>query len=450
VPRAPMKPATDPDVYWQSAVGFSGVLDESLVADIENLLDHFDGEETCKRLFWEMLSFNRIRQPLRTTMLPRSVRDSIDSLEIFASGADLTLFLAGVHADLDHHRLERMCRALTQRFPLSLVLVHEPDGNRWTLAYPDITKKAFLRLLPLPGEQAGHYGTARALAALEAVNQETGEPVSWLMVAERLELFFPGGTPGRRDDLLHIAIYVRDVSRFPLLTRAQERGAGLTSGQRPPDGCGLDYQRWRLIVHNLRYVVFRALQLPRLGMQLEDLVQEGNLGLIRAAELYDPQKGTRFLTYAHYWIRQCMLRSLSENCNLIRWPAYRARELLRRNRQGETEALHPGERTVVSLRRSMFPRVVQLRADQFGSKRLDGRQRKELREAIDNALATLPYRQREIIRLRFGIGDGSSHTLEEVGEIFGMTRERVRQIEVKALERLQHPVRLQALRNAFG
>jgi len=440
------KPPVDPEVYWEAAADFDEALDAEMVAEIADLLEKFDGEETCKRLFWETLSFDRARQPLRASFLANSVAERVESLEVFAASLDLAVVLAEAPVALEHYHLERLCRGVVSRLPACLVLLHEQPDDAWTLIYPDITKKAFLRVLPLPGAALGRIETAQALAALEAADPRTGEAIPWLALAERLERFFPGGTPGRRDDLKYIAVYIRDISRFPLLTALQERGAGLTSGQEAPDDSGMEYQRWRLVVHNLRYVVYRALQLPRLRLQIEDLIQEGSLGLLRAAELYDPTMGNRFLTYAHYWIRQRMLAALAENCNLIRWPMHRTQDLLLKNRRGETDGLTPGERVVASLDRTMLERVRHWRPSQIAEHPLERAAGGELREAVARAMAALKDRERQIVVLRFGIGSGRRHTLEEIARMFRITRERVRQIEAKALERLQNPARLRQLR----
>jgi len=437
VRRGQGRPPVDPEIYWEAAEDFDEVLDDEIVDEVGGLLEQFDGEETCKRLFWETLSFDRVRQPLRTSSLARSVAEKIESLEIFATSADLAVVLAKAGTEVEHYHLERLCRTLMRRLPLCLVLLHDQTGDAWTLIYPDTTKKAFLRILPLPGKVSWRLGTAQALAAMETADPQTGSPTPWLFVAERLERFFPGGTPGRRDDLKHIAAYVRDISRFPLLTAAQEKGAGSEPGEEAPDGSGMAYHRWRLVVHNLRYVVYRALQMPRLGMQVEDLVQEGSLGLIRAAELYDPRRGTRFLTYAHYWIKQKMLSALSEQCNLIRWPPHKAPVLLRAHRRGDGRGLRAGERPV----RLMGVRKIITQADREAQDHddYDSPEAQEIAEAIHAVLNGLTYREREIIRLRYGIGGDYAFTLEEVGRIFRVTRERVRQIEQSALERLRHP-----------
>ena len=257
-----------------------------------------------------------------------------------------------------------------------------------------------------------------------------------------------------------LAAYLAEIGTAPLLTPAQE----ISLGRRAQAG---DREAVHALVkHNLRLVVSVAKKYQNLGMSLLDLIQEGSVGLMRAAEKFDPTRGFRFSTYATWWIRQAILRALNEQSRLVRLPEYlsgrrnlvdQARETLR-ERLGRTpsdaevagEASVPVEQ-VTALAQASRP-VASLDAPlgedgelALGDLIRDGEpsaedlaEREDRRAAVTQALSVLEQREREVIRLRYGLTDnGREHTLEEVGRTLGLTRERIRQIETKALRRLR-------------
>ncbi len=238
-------------------------------------------------------------------------------------------------------------------------------------------------------------------------------------------------------------------------------------------GCALsEYEQAKrdLSCANLRLVISIAKRYRNRGLPFLDLIQEGNTGLMRAVDKYEYKRGYKFSTYATWWIRQAITRSISDNARTVRVPLHMleqvakmraaAREMLQENGceptidelAGKT-GMSPADvrkvlrvaRSPVSLDRPVSENDPGTVGDFLVDDKTPGPAQaathEALRARIEIVLKTLTYREREIIRLRFGIGDGYTYTLEEVGRIFKVTRERVRQVEARAIRKLQHPVR---------
>jgi RNA polymerase primary sigma factor len=263
--------------------------------------------------------------------------------------------------------------------------------------------------------------------------------------------------------------YLKEISAYPLLTREDE--VDLATRIRTGDEEALD----KLVRSNLRFVVSVAKKYQNQGVALGDLINEGNLGLIRAAHKFDETKGIKFISYAVWWIRQAILQALAEQSRIVRVPLNRAGALHRIGRRSSTLLQELGREPTVeeladeldlseeevqrtlaisqshlSLDAPMTPgednRLLDYLPDQFSAGPDDETYERALASTVEEALGTLKEREARVLRLYFGLEDARDPmTLEEIGALLGITRERVRQIKEKALVRLRHASRARYL-----
>jgi len=293
-----------------------------------------------------------------------------------------------------------------------------------------------------------------------------------------------------------VGLYLREISRIPLLTveeevkLARQVATGLKArtrlsldGKDPRTRLRLEREvqrgneaRNHLIEANFRLVISIAKRYVGRGVSFLDLIQEGNLGLIRAVEKFDYRRGYKFSTYATWWIRQAITRAIADQGRTIRVPVHmceRITKLSRASRELTQELGREPTGEELAARMGTTPRWVdRIRKvaqqplslempigedlentlgdfieDQTSPTPPDATSAQLLHERMDQLLASLSAREGRILRLRFGLIDGRPHTLEEVGRKFGVTRERIRQIEAKALHKLRHPRRSRLLRD---
>ena len=267
-----------------------------------------------------------------------------------------------------------------------------------------------------------------------------------------------------------VKVYLKEIGRVPLLTPEEEIELAIRIGDNDQQA------KQRLAEANLRLVVSIAKRYVGRGMQFLDLIQEGNLGLIKAVDKFDYTKGFKFSTYATWWIRQAITRAIADQARTIRIPVHMV-ETINKVKKTNSQLLHkngrdptaeeiaaelnmPVEKVREILRVSQEPVSLETPIGEEDDSHLgdfipdddalapaDAASMLLLEEQLNDVLKTLTLREAKVLSLRFGLEDGHPRTLEEVGSEFGVTRERIRQIEAKALRKLRHPSRSKKLKD---
>lgn len=267
-----------------------------------------------------------------------------------------------------------------------------------------------------------------------------------------------------------VKVYLKEIGRVPLLTPEEEIELAIRISNNDQQA------KQRLAEANLRLVVSIAKRYVGRGMQFLDLIQEGNLGLIKAVDKFDYTKGFKFSTYATWWIRQAITRAIADQARTIRIPVHMV-ETINKVKKTNSQLLHkngrdptaeeiaaeldmPVEKVREILRVSQEPVSLETPIGEEEDSHLgdfipdddalapaDAASMLLLKEQLNEVLKTLTLREAKVLSLRFGLEDGHPRTLEEVGSEFGVTRERIRQIEAKALRKLRHPSRSKKLKD---
>ena len=267
-----------------------------------------------------------------------------------------------------------------------------------------------------------------------------------------------------------VKMYLKDIGKVPLLSAAEEQELAKKMIEGDAEA------KKQLINANLRLVVSIAKRYVGRGMQFLDLIQEGNLGLMKAVDKFDYTKGFKFSTYATWWIRQAITRSLADQARTIRIPVHMVETINKLTKTSRTllqklgreptqseiaEAMGISESRVVEIQK-IAQDPVSLEApigeeedshlgdfieDKNTASQIDIAESKMLKEQVKEILSTLAPREAMVLMLRYGLKDNRPRTLEEVGRVFNVTRERIRQIEAKALRRLKHPNKVKKLKD---
>ncbi|MCL2531794.1 MAG: RNA polymerase sigma factor RpoD [Oscillospiraceae bacterium] len=270
-----------------------------------------------------------------------------------------------------------------------------------------------------------------------------------------------------------VKVYLKEIGSVPLLTPEEEIELAIRINDDDA------YAKKRLAEANLRLVVSIAKRYVGRGMQFLDLIQEGNLGLIKAVDKFDYSKGFKFSTYATWWIRQAITRAIADQARTIRIPVHMV-ETINKVKKANTQLLHEIGRdpTVEEIAVRLEMEVARVREilrvaqepvsletpigeeedsllgdfipDEDAPAPADKASMMLLKEQLADVLKTLTPREAKVLAMRFGLEDGHPHTLEEVGREFEVTRERIRQIEAKALRKLRHPSRSKRLKDFLG
>ncbi|WP_126427731.1 RNA polymerase sigma factor RpoD [Brevibacillus marinus] len=348
----------------------------------------------------------------------------------------------------------------------------ELGKKRGVLTYKEITEK--LSGFDQDSDQIDEFFEFLGDQGVEVTNDDSDEDVDEMLLkddddVEEYDFDDLSIPPGIKIND-PVRMYLKEIGRVPLLSAEEEIKLAHRIEQ------GDEEAKRRLAEANLRLVVSIAKRYVGRGMLFLDLIQEGNMGLIKAVEKFDYRKGFKFSTYATWWIRQAITRAIADQARTIRIPVHMVEtinKLIRVSRQLLQELGREPTPEEVAEKMDMTPEKVReimkiaqepvsletpigeeddshlgdFIEDQEALAPSDAAAYELLKEQLEDVLDTLTDREENVLRLRFGLDDGRTRTLEEVGKVFGVTRERIRQIEAKALRKLRHPSRSKRLKD---
>lgn len=350
--------------------------------------------------------------------------------------------------------------------------LYEYGKKKGTLTYKEIMER--LMDLYIEPDQLDKVLENLEALGVTVINENDPQPAqsSEDTPIDTINLSVPDGVSS--DD--PVRLYLKEIGKYPLLTTEEEIALAKQIAEGTPDEQAA--AKKKLSEANLRLVVSIAKRYVGRGMQFLDLIQEGNLGLIKAAEKFDYTKGYKFSTYATWWVRQAITRAIADQARTIRIPVHMVEtinKLIRVNRQLAQELGRdptPAEiAKEMGISESKVREIIKIAQEPVSLETPIGEEEDShlgdfiedenapapaevasnamMREQLQEVLHTLTPREEKVIRLRFGLEDGQAHTLEEVGKEFNVTRERIRQIEAKALRKIRHPGRSKKLRDYY-
>ena len=350
--------------------------------------------------------------------------------------------------------------------------LYEYGKKKGTLTYKEIMER--LMDLYIEPDQLDKVLENLEALGVTVINENDPQPAqsSEDTPLDTINLSVPDGVSS--DD--PVRLYLKEIDKYPLLTTEEEIALAKQIAEGTPEEQAA--AKKKLSEANLRLVVSIAKRYVGRGMQFLDLIQEGNLGLIKAAEKFDYTKGYKFSTYATWWVRQAITRAIADQARTIRIPVHMVEtinKLIRVNRQLAQELGRdptPAEiAKEMGISESKVREIIKIAQEPVSLETPIGEEEDShlgdfiedenapapaevasnamMREQLQEVLHTLTPREEKVIRLRFGLEDGQAHTLEEVGKEFNVTRERIRQIEAKALRKIRHPGRSKKLRDYY-
>lgn len=350
--------------------------------------------------------------------------------------------------------------------------LYEYGKKKGTLTYKEIMERLMDRYIE-PDQLDKVLENLEALG-VTVINENDPQPAqsSEDTPIDTINLSVPDGVSS--DD--PVRLYLKEIGKYPLLTTEEEIALAKQIAEGTPEEQAA--AKKKLSEANLRLVVSIAKRYVGRGMQFLDLIQEGNLGLIKAAEKFDYTKGYKFSTYATWWVRQAITRAIADQARTIRIPVHMVEtinKLIRVNRQLAQELGRdptPAEiAKEMGISESKVREIIKIAQEPVSLETPIGEEEDShlgdfiedenapapaevasnamMREQLQEVLHTLTPREEKVIRLRFGLEDGQAHTLEEVGKEFNVTRERIRQIEAKALRKIRHHGRSKKLRDYY-
>ena len=350
--------------------------------------------------------------------------------------------------------------------------LYEYGKKKGTLTYKEIMER--LMDLYIEPDQLDKVLENLEALGVTVINENDPQPAqsSEDTPLDTINLSVPDGVSS--DD--PVRLYLKEIGKYPLLTTEEEIALAKQIAEGTPEEQAA--AKKKLSEANLRLVVSIAKRYVGRGMQFLDLIQEGNLGLIKAAEKFDYTKGYKFSTYATWWVRQAITRAIADQARTIRIPVHMVEtinKLIRVNRQLAQElGRDPSPAEIakeMGISESKVREIIKIAQEPVSLETPIGEEEDShlgdfiedenapapaevasnamMREQLQEVLHTLTPREEKVIRLRFGLEDGQAHTLEEVGKEFNVTRERIRQIEAKALRKIRHPGRSKKLRDYY-